>query len=43
VWTRQQEDDRYPGDFRMGRDAAALFSARGNDVFMIKLAYWIGR
>jgi hypothetical protein len=43
VWTRQQQDDRYAGDFRAGRDAAALFSAPGNDVFMIKLAYWFGR
>jgi hypothetical protein len=43
VWTRQQADDRYPGDFKAGRDASALFSAPGNDVFMVKLAYWIGR
>lgn len=43
VWTRQQQDDRYPGDFKAGRDAGALFSAPGNDVFMVKLAYWIGR
>jgi len=43
VWTRQQEDDRYPGDFKVDRDASALLSATGNDVFMVKLAYWIGR
>jgi Domain of unknown function (DUF5916)/Carbohydrate family 9 binding domain-like len=43
VWTRQQEDDRYPGEFKAGRDAGALFSAPGNDVFMVKMAYWIGR
>ncbi|HEX7792769.1 MAG TPA: DUF5916 domain-containing protein, partial [Vicinamibacterales bacterium] len=43
VWTRMQEDDRYPGDFRLGRDLSAMFSARGDDVFLVKIAYWIGR
>jgi len=43
VWTRIQEDDRFPGDFRLGRDLGAMFSARGDDVFLVKLAYWIGR
>jgi hypothetical protein len=43
VWTRQQQDTRYPGDFNLGRDAAAMLSAPGDDVVMAKLAYWIGR
>jgi hypothetical protein len=43
VWTRIQRDDRFPGDFRMGRDLSAMLSARGDDVFLVKLAYWIGR
>jgi hypothetical protein len=43
VWTRMQKDDRFPGDFRLGRDLSAMFSARGDDVFLVKLAYWIGR
>jgi hypothetical protein len=43
VWTRTQEDDRFPGNFRLGRDLSAMFSARGDDVFLVKLAYWIGR
>jgi hypothetical protein len=43
VWTRIQEDDRFPGNFRLGRDLGAMFSARGDDVFLVKLAYWIGR
>jgi hypothetical protein len=25
------------------RDLSAMFSARGNDVLLVKLAYWIGR
>ena len=43
VWTRQQLDVRYPGDFALGRDAAAMFGAPGDDIFLVKLAYWMGR
>lgn len=43
VWTRQQQDKRFPGDFDLGRDASAMFSAPADDVFLVKLAYWIGR
>ena len=43
VWTRQQQDVSSPGTFALGRDARALFSARGDDVFLVKLAYWLGR
>jgi hypothetical protein len=43
VWTRQQQDVANPGTFRLGRDAAALFAAPGDDVFLVKLAYWLGR
>jgi hypothetical protein len=43
VWTRQQQDQVNPGDFQVGRDASALFSAPADDVFLVKIAYWIGR
>ncbi len=43
VWTRQQKDSANPGTFSLGRDAKALFTAPGDDVFLVKLAYWIGR
>jgi hypothetical protein len=43
VWTRQQQDTRYPGDFTFGRDAKAMFSAPGDDVVLFKMAYWLGR
>jgi len=43
AWTRRQRDLGYPGDFRFGRDAAALFKAPGDDVLFVKLAYWVGR
>jgi hypothetical protein len=43
VWTRQQEDTRDPGRFVLGRDTGRLFGAPGDDVFLVKIAYWIGR
>ena len=43
VWTRQQQDFAHPGVFVPGRDWAAMLRARGDDVVMVKMAYWIGR
>ena len=43
VWTRQQQDFSNPGDFSPGRDLHAMFGARGDDVILFKIAYWIGR
>jgi hypothetical protein len=43
VWTRQQVDSSHPGVFAPGRDARALFGAGGDDVFLVKMAYWLGR
>lgn len=43
VWTQQREDFSHPGDLRFRRDAAALFSAPADDVFLVKMTYWIGR
>jgi hypothetical protein len=43
VWTRQQQDLANPGTFAPGRDAAAMFRAPGDDVVLVKMAYWIGR
>jgi hypothetical protein len=43
VWTRQQVDVSHPGDFALGRDMSALFGAPGDDVVLVKFAYWIGR
>jgi hypothetical protein len=43
VWTRQQVELSHPGVFAPGRDARALFGARGDDVFLVKMAYWLGR
>ena len=43
VWTRSQEDESNPGNFAFRRDVRQLLSAPGDDVVMVKLAYWIGR
>jgi hypothetical protein len=43
VWTEQREDLTNPGEFRFGRDASALFRAPANDIFLLKIAYWMGR
>jgi hypothetical protein len=43
VWTRQQQDTAHPGIFAPGRDAAAMLRAPGDDVVLVKMAYWIGR
>jgi hypothetical protein len=43
VWTRQQQDASRPGAFNLGRDSGALLRARGDDVVLVKLAYWFAR
>jgi len=43
VWTRQQVDLSNPGVFAPGRDGRALFGAHGDDVILVKMAYWLGR
>jgi uncharacterized protein DUF5916/cellulose/xylan binding protein with CBM9 domain len=43
VWTEQRENSRDPGTFALGRDARALFRAPPDDVFMVKVSYWLSR
>jgi hypothetical protein len=43
VWTQRRQDGRNPGDHDFGRDFGDLFSAPADDVFMVKLAWWIGK
>ena len=43
VWTRQQQDFADAGAFAPVRDASAMFRAPGDDVVLVKMAYWIGR
>lgn len=43
VWTQEREDTRYPGLFGFRRDARALFRASPDDVFLVKVSYWLSR
>jgi hypothetical protein len=43
VWTRQQQDTSDPGTYSLARDARRMFTVPGDDVFLVKMAYWIGR
>ena len=43
VWTQRRQDGRNPGDHAFGRDLGDLFSAPADDVFMVKVAWWLGR
>ena len=43
VWTRQQQDLSDPGNFAPGHDMRVMFGAPGDDVVLVKFAYWLGR
>jgi len=39
VWTQNRADYSYPGQFDFSRDIQALFSAPGDNIFLIKMNY----
>jgi hypothetical protein len=41
VWTQNRTNDLDPGDFSFGRDFGHLFTGNADNVFMIKLTYWL--
>jgi len=43
VWTEQRQDLADPGIFVLGRDVRRTFTARPDNVFVIKLSYWFQR
>jgi hypothetical protein len=43
VWTDRRQDGRNPGDPSFGRDLGDLFAAPGDDVLLVKIAWWFGR
>ena len=43
VWTEQRQEESNPGEFSAGRDLSRLFSAHSDDVFLVKMTYWLGR
>ena len=42
VWQRQQRGRIGDGSFDFGRDLGALFDAPADNVFMVKVNYWLG-
>jgi hypothetical protein len=43
VWTQRRQDRAHPGDFAFGRDVGQLFRSPSDDVFLVKVAWWVGR
>jgi hypothetical protein len=44
VWTQSRDDElRNVGDFEFGRDRAALFATHPDNIFLVKVNYWLGR
>ncbi len=41
VWNENRADTQPFGNFRLRRDVAALRHARSNDVFLVKVSYWL--
>ena len=39
VWTQDRADFAHPGDLRLGRDLGDLFSAPGDNIFLLKMTY----
>ncbi|HNV01926.1 MAG TPA: DUF5916 domain-containing protein [Vicinamibacterales bacterium] len=42
VWTQQRRDRAPDGTFDFGADAKRWFTARPDNVFLVKLSYWFG-
>jgi hypothetical protein len=43
VWTQQADDFEQTGTFAVGRPVGRLFDERPDNVFAVKLTYWLGR
>ncbi|HKJ03402.1 MAG TPA: DUF5916 domain-containing protein, partial [Longimicrobiales bacterium] len=43
VWSQGRNDSAHRGDFRFGGDVRDLFGVPPQNVFMVKLSYWMGR
>ena len=42
VWTHNGTNFENPGDFSLGRDLGDILSSKADDIFAVKLSYWIG-
>ena len=43
VWTQQRENETGAGRFDFWRDARRLFGTDADNVFAVKVSYWLGR
>jgi len=43
VWTERRQDARNPGDPSFSRDLGDLFRVPADDVFLVKIAWWLGK
>jgi hypothetical protein len=43
VWNQVRSDQASVGDFSFARDRRALFSARPDNIFVVKMNYYLGR
>ena len=44
VWTQSRDEFApYDGSFQFGRDRSALFATHPDNIFLVKLNYWLGR
>lgn len=42
VWTQTRDANAAFGNFDFGRDRAALFAAHPDNIFLLKISYWLG-
>ncbi|MGQ0813769.1 MAG: DUF5916 domain-containing protein [Gemmatimonadota bacterium] len=43
VWQQQRSGQAATGDFRMSRDLNAIFDQRADNIFLVKVSYWLMR
>ncbi len=43
VWTQDRNDSEAVGDLQVGRDVSALFRAKAQNIFLLKVNYWLAR
>ncbi|MGA9117565.1 MAG: DUF5916 domain-containing protein [Bacteroidota bacterium] len=41
VWTQNRQDEDHPGEFRFGRDMGTLLGSGPDNVFQVKVSYWL--
>ena len=41
VWSHEQTNSNYPGEFNFSRDISSLWKSAADDVFLVKFSYWL--